>query len=62
MQVSQGRLGISQEELTTIAVGSYCPEVNRQTALDAGFQWYLPKPIKPNELVSEILRITQRQI
>lgn len=55
-------LGMSQEELPAIAVSSYCREVSRQTALDAGFQWYLPKPIDPNELATEILRITQRQI
>lgn len=55
-------LGMSQEELPAIAVSSYCREVSHQTALDAGFQWYLPKPIDPNELATEILRITHRQI
>ena len=39
---------------TAVAVTAYARSVDRQRALDAGFDWYLPKPVEPAELVAVI--------
>lgn len=51
--------GISPTVLPAIAITSYARDFDQQTALNAGFQRYLPKPIDPNELAREILYCTQ---
>ena len=40
-----------------IALTAYAGDVNRQRALEAGFQQHLTKPADPNELAQTIIRL-----
>jgi CheY-like chemotaxis protein len=44
-------------ELPAIAVTSYTREFDAEGALQSGFQHFMPKPLDPDELVQEILRL-----
>jgi CheY-like chemotaxis protein len=44
-------------KIPAIAVTSYTRQFNRQAVLDAGFHHFLSKPVDPNELVREILKL-----
>ncbi|MBD2054597.1 response regulator [Oculatella sp. FACHB-28] len=44
-------------ELPAIAVTSYTREVDAEGALQSGFQHFMSKPLDPDELVQEILRL-----
>ncbi len=46
----------------SIAVTAYARSVDRQRALDAGFDWHLAKPIEPAELVAVIASLTAQQL
>lgn len=48
-------------ELPAIGVTSYLGEVDAQGALRAGFHHFLSKPLDPDELVQEVLKLTGRQ-
>jgi signal transduction histidine kinase/CheY-like chemotaxis protein len=48
--------------LTTIAVTAYARAVDRQRALDAGFDWYLAKPVEPSELVAVIASLAKARV
>jgi len=41
-------------QIPAIALTAYAREVNRQQAIQAGFQTPLSKPIEPNELIKAI--------
>lgn len=47
-------------ELPAIAVTSYTREVDAEGALQSGFQHFMPKPLDPDELVQEILKLVGR--
>ncbi|MBD1871019.1 response regulator [Cyanobacteria bacterium FACHB-471] len=47
-------------ELPAIGVTSYLGEVDAQEALRAGFHHFLSKPIDPDELVQEVLKLAGR--
>ena len=40
--------------VVAIAITAYARSIDRRRALDAGFDWYLAKPVEPAELVSVI--------
>lgn len=44
-------------ELPAIAVTSYTREVDAEGALQSGFQHFMSKPLDPDELVQEILKL-----
>ncbi|BAY12548.1 hybrid sensor histidine kinase/response regulator [Calothrix sp. NIES-2098] len=46
-------------EIKAIALTAYAGEINRQQALQAGFQNYLSKPVDPEELVEAIAQVLQ---
>jgi signal transduction histidine kinase/CheY-like chemotaxis protein len=48
--------------LTVIAVTAYARSVDRQRALDAGFDWYLAKPVEPSELVTVIGSLAKARV
>jgi CheY-like chemotaxis protein len=43
--------------IPAIALTAFAGEVNRQAAMDAGFQAHLAKPIDPEELVSTVVLV-----
>lgn len=45
-------------DLPAIAVTAYDRECNAETALSAGFNYFLSKPIEPQSLVAAILKLT----
>jgi CheY-like chemotaxis protein len=45
--------------LNAIAVTAYARPEDRVRALEAGFQWYLSKPVEPAELVSIVASLAQ---
>ncbi|WP_242043549.1 response regulator [Leptolyngbya sp. FACHB-671] len=47
-------------ELPAIAVTSYTREYDAEGALESGFQRFMPKPLDPDELVQEILKLVGR--
>ena len=47
-------------ELPAIAVTSYTREVDAEGALQSGFQHFMPKPVDPDELVQEILKLVKQ--
>ena len=47
----------SAQELTAIALTAFAGEVNQQTALAAGYQQHLSKPIEPDVLVLKIAEV-----
>lgn len=51
--------GITQQQLPAIAVTSYTREICGREALAAGFQSFLPKPFDRDQLVQEVLRLTE---
>jgi len=57
--IEQVRLFESSLSLKTIALSAYASEESRQRALAAGFQDYLVKPVKPDELITAILRLLE---
>jgi CheY-like chemotaxis protein len=46
--------------IVSIAVTAHSRPEDRVRALDAGFQWHLPKPIEPSELVAVVASLTGR--
>lgn len=48
-------------ELPAIAITSYTREVDSQGALKSGFQHFMAKPLDPDELVQEILKLVGRE-
>ncbi|MBD1995130.1 response regulator [Leptolyngbya sp. FACHB-541] len=48
-------------ELPAIALTSYTREVDAENALKAGFQRFMSKPLDPNELVQQILKLVERK-
>jgi CheY-like chemotaxis protein len=46
-------------QLNAIAVTAYARPEDRILALEAGFQWYLTKPVEPAELVSIVASLAQ---
>ncbi|MBD1808607.1 response regulator [Microcoleus sp. FACHB-SPT15] len=44
-------------QILAIALTAYAGEIDRQQALEAGFQHHLAKPLEPNELVKVILNL-----
>lgn len=51
----------SGQELPAIALTAYAGEVNRQAALDAGYQQHLSKPISPDVLIFEISQLIRQE-
>ena len=49
--------GLARRQLTpliAVAVTAYARSADRQRALDAGFDWYLAKPVEPSALVAAV--------
>jgi CheY-like chemotaxis protein len=46
--------------IISIAVTAHSRPEDRLRALEAGFQWHLPKPIDPSELVAVIASLADR--
>ncbi|MFB2833389.1 response regulator [Floridanema evergladense] len=59
--LQQVRLLASAEVLPAIALTAYAGEINRQTALNSGYQQHLAKPIEPDALVSAIAELLIRK-
>lgn len=47
-----------QQKLPAIAVSSYNREISRRHMLQAGFHQFLHKPLDPDELIAEVLNLT----
>jgi signal transduction histidine kinase/ActR/RegA family two-component response regulator len=47
--------------IVAIAVTAHSRPEDRLRALEAGFQWHLPKPIEPSELVAVVASLTARE-
>ena len=47
-------------DIPAIAITAYVSDRERQTAIDAGFQMHLPKPIDPNQLVAIVASLVGR--
>jgi CheY-like chemotaxis protein len=45
----------------TIAVTAHARVEDRERALAAGFQMYVSKPVRPEQLVSAVARVTRRR-
>jgi PAS domain S-box-containing protein len=48
-------------EIKAIALTAYAGEINRQQALQAGFDLYLSKPVDPEELIEAIAQVMQSE-
>ena len=48
-------------KVRAIALTAYAGEMNQQTAIAAGFQAHLSKPIEPAHIIAEITRLCRRQ-
>ena len=48
-------------KVRAIALTAYAGEMNQQTAIAAGFQAHLSKPIEPVHIIAEITRLCRRQ-
>ncbi|MDZ8050188.1 MAG: PAS domain S-box protein [Aulosira sp. ZfuVER01] len=48
-------------QIRAIALTAYAGEMNKQQALQAGFQMYLSKPVDPEELVEAIVQVLKRE-
>lgn len=48
-------------QVPAIALTAYAAEIDRQKALEAGFQLHIPKPLEPETLVNAIVQITSNQ-
>lgn len=48
-------------QIPAIALTAYAAEIDRQKALEAGFQLHIPKPLEPESLVNAIVQITSDQ-
>jgi CheY-like chemotaxis protein len=48
-------------QVPAIALTAYAAEIDRQKALEAGFQLHIPKPLEPETLVDAIVQITSDQ-
>jgi signal transduction histidine kinase/ActR/RegA family two-component response regulator len=46
--------------VTAVAVTAHSRPEDRQRAVASGFQWHLPKPVEPSELVAVIASLRQR--
>ncbi len=53
--------GIGQTGLIAVAVTAYARTADRRRALEAGFNWHLPKPVEPADLVSVIASLVNSQ-
>ena len=49
-----------RSELPAIAVTSYTREFDAEGALQSGFQHFMSKPLDPDELVQQILKLVKR--
>lgn len=47
-------------KIPAIALTAYAGDMNKKQALQAGFQFYLSKPVDPDELIQAIAQIVQR--
>lgn len=52
------QLEAGESHLPAIALTAFSREADRDTALDAGFDVHLGKPLRPQQLLTQILRIT----
>jgi CheY-like chemotaxis protein len=48
------------EHIAAIAVTAHSRPEDRLRALEAGFQWHMPKPVDPQELLAAIASLTGR--
>lgn len=48
-------------QIRAIALTAYAGEINRQQALQSGFQMYLSKPVDPEELIEAIAQVLKRE-
>jgi CheY-like chemotaxis protein len=53
-------LAASGRSLVSIAVTAYARPLDRQRALDAGFDGHMSKPVEPSELVWAIASMVKR--
>ena len=60
--ISRVRADSTLPRTVSIAVTAYARSVDRRRALDAGFDWHLPKPIEPAELVALIASLAGQQL
>ena len=60
--IAQVRSNLRIPRPISIAVTAYARNVDRRRALDAGFDWHLPKPIEPSELVAVIASLTAQPL
>ncbi len=49
-----------RRRIVAIAVTAHSRPEDRLRALEAGFEWHLPKPIEPSELVAVVASLTGR--
>jgi CheY-like chemotaxis protein len=47
--------------VVAVAVTAYARPEDRMRALEAGFHWYLSKPVEPSDLVSVIASLVERR-
>jgi CheY-like chemotaxis protein len=52
--------GHSATDLPAIALTAFVQKDDAQSALSAGFQVHLPKPVDPQELTSVVARLARR--
>jgi signal transduction histidine kinase/AmiR/NasT family two-component response regulator len=50
----------SRAPLVAVAATAHSRPEDRRRAIEAGFQWHLPKPVEPSELVTVIASLTGR--
>jgi CheY-like chemotaxis protein len=48
-------------DVLAIALTAYARREDRTRALEAGFQYHLPKPVGPSELINTITRALEKQ-
>ena len=46
--------------MTAVAVTAHSRPEDRRRAIVSGFQWHLPKPVEPSELVTVIASLRER--
>jgi CheY-like chemotaxis protein len=51
---------VRRSPLVAIAVTAHSRPEDRLRALEAGFQWHLPKPVEPAELIAVIASLSGR--
>jgi CheY-like chemotaxis protein len=53
LETARARAG-SSHPFAAIAVTAYARDVDRQRAIEAGFDLHLPKPVEPGDLITAI--------